>query len=189
LKPLLLKWGGAGCEIVAIDGLTEGAACTVLAARALINSVDDPLMIANSDQWVDLCIDDYLCEMCKSGHDGFIMTMRASDPKWSFVGFDDLGFVQRVVEKQVISNEATVGIYNFKRGHDFVVSADTMISEGVRVNGEFYVAPTYNSLIASGKRVGAYNIGEVGDGMYGLGTPEDLDAFLQTPLLNRVVGQ
>lgn len=189
LEPLLLSYGGIGCEIVAIDGLTEGAACTVLAARTLIDSVDNPLMIANSDQWVDLCIDDYLCQMTKSENDGFIMTMCASDAKWSFVGFDDQGFVQRVVEKEVISTEATVGIYNFRRGHDFVASADSMISKNLRVNGEFYVAPTYNLLIERGMRVGVYNIGKVGNGMYGLGTPDDLEAFLQMPVLTKAVGQ
>ena len=43
--------------------------------------------------------------------------------------------------------------------------------------GEFYVAPVYNELVNSDFKVGIYNIGEVGDGMYGLGTPEDLDNF------------
>ena len=56
--------------------------------------------------------------------------------------------VSEVVEKQVVSNEATVGIYNFRRGKDFVRAAETMIAKSLRVNGEFYVAPAYNELIA-----------------------------------------
>jgi dTDP-glucose pyrophosphorylase len=187
LEPLLRSWGGQGSEVIAIQGLTEGAACTVLAARALIDSVEYPLMIANSDQWVDISIDAYLSEMSKSDYDGLIMTMRATDPKWSFVGFDDLGNVSRIAEKEVISNEATVGIYNFASGSDFVVSADTMISKNLRVNNEFYVAPTYNMLIERGRRVGVYNVGEVGNGMYGLGTPCDLESFLRAPVLSRAL--
>ena len=79
--------------------------------------------------------------------------------------------VTRVVEKEVISNEATVGIYNFRHGSSFVKAAEAMINLDQRVNGEFYVAPTYNSLIKDGQKVGIYNIGSEGDGMYGLGIP------------------
>ena len=84
--------------------------------------------------------------------DGLIMTMTADDPKWSFVGLDGRRLVTRVVEKEVISNEATVGIYNFRRGSDFVRAAEQMIAKNLRVNNEFYVAPVYNELIAEGAR-------------------------------------
>ncbi|MFP3480636.1 hypothetical protein SB780_37935, partial [Burkholderia sp. SIMBA_057] len=75
------------------------------------------------------------------------MTMKADDATWSFVGFDASGKVNKVVEKEVISDEATVGIYNFKKGCEFVKSAEEMINENERVNNEFYVAPVYNYLI------------------------------------------
>lgn len=175
-----------GCSIIQLDGLTEGAACTVLSAKDLINT-DDPLMVANSDQYVDISIDDYLCAMDQDGLTGLIMTMKASDPKWSFVGLNDKALVEQVVEKQVISDEATVGIYNFKHGCDFVCAAEDMISENQRVNGEFYVAPAYNKLIENGKRVGIYNVGCEGAGMYGLGIPSDLEHFQSLSLSQRVV--
>ena len=104
-----------GCVIVPVEHVTEGAACTVLLAKQHIDT-DDALMLANSDQWVDIEIDDYLASMDRQRADGLIMTMQADDPKWSFVGLDRKRLVTRVVEKEVISNEATVGIYNFRRG-------------------------------------------------------------------------
>ena len=143
-----LERAAPGCRIVPVDQVTEGAACTVLLARDCIDS-DDPLMLANSDQWVDIEIDDYLASMDAADADGLIMTMKAHDPKWSFVGLDAAGWVTRVVEKQVISDEATVGIYNFRRGRDFVCAADQMIAKDLRVNDEFYVAPVYNELIGA----------------------------------------
>lgn len=185
LKEKLSVWA-PGCSIVELDGLTEGAACTVLRARDLINN-DDPLMIANSDQYVDCDIDTYLAGLDDSGLDGYIMTMRANSPKWSFVGLDAAGCATRVVEKEVISDEATVGIYNFRRGRDFVTSVDAMTAADLRVNGEFYVAPAYNEMINSGQRIGIHNIGEDGAGMHGLGIPADLDAFLALPLSLRAV--
>lgn len=168
-----------GCEVVSVDGLTEGAACTVLLAKQHIT--EDPLVIANCDQYVDCAIDDFLDSWFGGEYDGMIMTMTADDPKWSFVGFDAAGRVDRVVEKEVISNEATVGIYGFTRGLDFVRAAEDMIAANERVKNEFYVAPAYNRLIKEGANLGIWNIGSERNGMYGLGIPADLEYFLSLP--------
>lgn len=186
LRRKLQSWAPASL-IVELDGLTDGAARTVLAAREWIDS-NDRLMIANSDQYVDCAIDTYLDQQRRGGWDGYIMTMRAADPKWSFVALDAAGCATRVVEKEVISNEATVGIYNFLRGRDFVCGAEAMIAADLRVNGEFYVAPVYNELIRQGQRIGVHNIGEDGAGMHGLGIPRDLQAFMALPLSRRACG-
>jgi dTDP-glucose pyrophosphorylase len=185
LLPKLTAWA-PGSIVVAIDGVTAGAACTVLKARDYINN-GNPLMIANSDQFVDVSINSYLEDMKERGLSGLIMTMAADDPKWSYAAVDGDGFVTRVVEKEVISNNATVGIYNFARGSDFVDAAESMIDRDIRVNGEFYVAPVYNQMVQSGAKIGIYEIGSERNGMYGLGIPEDLDYFLSTPLSHQVV--
>jgi dTDP-glucose pyrophosphorylase len=176
-----------GCAIVPIDEVTEGAACTVLLAEHEIDP-DDLLVIANSDQWVDVSFDAHLDVLRDRGLDGLIMTMKADDPKWSYVALDPRGLVTRVVEKEVISDEATVGIYTSARGGDFVRGARAMIAADERVNNEFYVAPVYNRLIAEGAAIGVDNVGAVGAGMYGLGIPEDLDEFLALPISRRAAG-
>ena len=160
------------CVIVTIDRITEGAACTALLAKDFIDN-DNPLMIANSDQYVDIDINEYLSRL--KAYDGLIMTMPANDPKWSFIRYDGNKRVTLVREKEVISDQATVGIYNFAKGHDFVAGAEAMIKKNLRVNNEFYVAPVYNELIQAGKSVTYFDIGER---MHGLGTPKDLDLFL-----------
>jgi dTDP-glucose pyrophosphorylase len=172
------------CEIVNLDALTGGAACTVYAAMHLIDN-DHPVMVANSDQYVDIDINDYLKIMDEVQVDGLIMTMKADDPKWSFVGFNAKGMIDRVVEKKVISSEATVGIYNFRTGRQLIRAIERMFEKDLRVNGEFYVAPVYNEMIGRGARVIHYNIGSEGNGMYGLGTPADLDLFLSLPVSHR----
>ncbi len=165
-----------GCVIIPVSQVTEGAACTVLLAREYIDN-NAPLMIANSDQYVEVGIDDYLDEMDRLNADGLIMTFWSDHPKWSYCRLDEKNRVIEVVEKQVVSNEATVGIYNFKRGSDFVSAADRMIAESRRVNGEFYVAPAYNLIIDNQKLVVPKNIGSEHRGMHGLGTPEDFAVF------------
>lgn len=169
----MLKAIAPGCVIIPISYITEGAACTVLLAEKYINS-DDAMMIANSDQYVDSDINEYIAAM--KDYDGLIMTMPANHPKWSYIKFDDHGFVTMVREKEVISNEATVGIYNYKHGSDFVKFAHQMINKNIRVNNEFYVAPVYNEMIDAGKKIVFHNVGA---SMYGLGVPEDLNYFME----------
>ena len=161
-----------GCKVITIDHITEGAACTVLLAEKLIDN-EDALMIANSDQFVDMNINDYLAEM--KNKDGLIMTMPANDPQWSFIQFDEKFNVTMVREKEVISNEATVGIYNYKHGKNFVKYAHQMMDKNIRINNEFYVAPVYNEMIGAGLKIGFCNVGK---SMYGLGIPEDLEYFM-----------
>jgi NDP-sugar pyrophosphorylase family protein len=175
-----------GAEVVLIDGVTAGAACTVLLAPARIDNAD-PVMIANCDQWCDVSIDDYLATMERDRADGLIMTMTADDPKWSFVRLGPGGTPIEVVEKKVVSHEATVGLYNYRHGRDFVQAARAMIAADEKVNGEFYVAPVYNRLIQAGRRIALHNIGGVFAGMYGLGTPADLEKFLADPISRRAV--
>lgn len=182
-----LRAAAPGCEIVPIDAVTEGAACTVMLAEHAIDP-GDVLVIANSDQWVDHTMDEHLAILRREQLDGLIMTMTADDPKWSFVELDERRRVTNVVEKEVVSDEATVGIYTFAHGGDFVRAAKAMIAAGKRVNGEFYVAPAYNELIAEGAAIGIDNIGADADGMYGLGTPPDLEAFLALDISHRAAG-
>lgn len=162
-------------ELVQIDGVTEGAACTVLCATEYINN-NDELMIANSDQFIDFDINDFLTATHKED-DGLIMTFEASHPKWSYARTDKDGLVIEVAEKKIISNQATVGIYYYKYGRDFVCAAQAMIKKDIRHNNEFYVCPAYNEMIIAGKKVYIYPINV--EKMHGLGTPEDLNIFLR----------
>jgi dTDP-glucose pyrophosphorylase len=170
-----------GCVVVTVDHITEGAACTVLLAEKYIDN-GDAMMIANSDQYVDTDINRYLSAMGE--HDGLIMTMPADDPKWSFIQYDQKGYVTMVREKEVISNEATVGIYNYKHGGDFVKYAHRMIEKNIRVNNEFYVAPVYNEMIDAGKKIVFHDVGAK---MYGLGVPEDLKYFMEQPIAKSIL--
>lgn len=164
-------------EVIQIGSITAGAACTVLTASRFINS-GDPLLIANADQFVAGGISDFLSQAEESGSDGLILTFLSSHPKWSYARTArETGDVVEVAEKKVISDQATVGIYYFREGRDFVEGATRMISRNIRYSNEFYVCPVYNELILAGKRVRAHPIEN--ERMHGLGTPEDLNRFLE----------
>ena len=70
-------------EVVGVDGLTEGAACTVLLAEQLIDNANE-LVLANSDQVVDVSIEAFVREMRDRDADGGILTFRSDHPKWSY---------------------------------------------------------------------------------------------------------
>jgi dTDP-glucose pyrophosphorylase len=163
-------------EFVLIDKLTEGAACTVLHAHKHINT-EMPLLIANSDQIIDININEFLDDCAKRKLDGSILTFQSNDPKWSYAKLDMSGMVTEVKEKKVISEFATVGIYLFSKGRLFVESGIDMIVRNDRVNNEFYVCPAYNYAIHNGAKIGIYNIKE--EQMHGTGTPEDLSKYLE----------
>ena len=73
-----------------------------------------------------------------------------------------------------ISKNATVGVYYWKKGSDYVNCAETMIKKNIRVNNEFYVCPVYNEAISDGKKIVIDKVSE----MHGLGTPDDLKNFI-----------
>ncbi len=162
-------------EILTINHVTEGPPQTILMlAEHLINN-DEEFIIANSDQLVvdenfmNNSIDFYR----KNNADGGILCFLNDDPKWSYVEYKDSKII-RTVEKEKISDIATVGIYYWKHGKDFVSSVKKMIDAKDKFNNEYYTCPSYNYMIADGKLVLPYMI----NNMHGLGTPKDVEKFL-----------
>ena len=168
-----------GVEIVYAEQLTEGAACTCLLAKTQINN-ERPLFIINSDQFIDWDADTFWQQVSTEAEhaDGNILCFKhpaeLNDTKWSYaqVGPDDC--VVDVREKEVSSDNSTVGAYFWQRGADFVSAAEEMIGRNLRVNGEFYVAPAYNVNIERGQKIRLSFCRK----MWGLGIPADLSTFL-----------
>ena len=169
----LLTLIAPNCKIVQIDGLTEGAACTVLKAKEYINN-NEPLIIANSDQYIKWNSFETISSFNHKDADGGILSFTSLHPKHSFAKVDSNGYVTEVAEKNPISNNATVGIYHWKQGSDFVRYAEQMISKNIRTNNEFYICPVYNEAIQDGKKIKISSVDE----MWGMGTPEELNNFL-----------
>lgn len=168
----------ANATIVPVARLTEGTACTLLLARSHFDT-DQPMLVANSDQLVDFSCQDFIDDARQRDLDGSILVFRdeTRDPKWSFAALDEEGYVTEVAEKRPISDLATVGIYLFMNGTAFVRAAADMLASNDRVNGEFYTCPVYNYMIRNGAKIGIYEVPR--SAMSGLGTPDDLDEYLQ----------
>lgn len=163
-------------HVVPIEGVTEGAACTACIGIEAMNDPDGELIIAGCDQWVDWEPTHFLKFCRREKCDGALPTFYATHPKWSFCHVEKGYEVTAVVEKQPISTYANVGIYYYRKASMFFNAAHAMIKKNMRVNGEFYVAPAYNEMILEGAKIINYTVPK----MYGLGTPEDMQASVAT---------
>jgi len=164
------------CTIISLPRATQGACETVLFATEDIDN-DVPLLIANSDQFLDdVPIAQHLKYLAHRKADGVLFTFESVHPKWSFVYKDADDVVKYVTEKDPVSKEASTGIYYFSKGSEFVKYANQMISKDIRVNNEYYIAPVYNEYLEDAKDVQTFQLSN--DSFWGLGTPEDLTYFL-----------
>jgi ribose 5-phosphate isomerase B len=101
------------------------------------------------------------------------LTFTANSPDHSYSDYGEDGIVTNVVEKEVISKEANVGLYHFKTGKMFLKYADEMIQNEILVKNEFYIAPMYNLMIRDGLKITAANT----EKMHVLGTPHQFEFF------------
>lgn len=163
-----------GCEVIACEGETAGALCSALLARDQLDP-EQGLLIANSDQFITSGVADFHAACAGSALDGWILTFRSTHPRWSFVRRTADGEALEVAEKRPISDEATVGLYYFRRAGDFFAGAESVLLKGLRTRESFYVSSVYNELILEGKRIGCHHLP---DGVvYKLATPEDVAEF------------
>lgn len=163
-------------KTIKIDYVTEGPACTCLIVKNLINN-DTPLIVSNCDQIMRWNGDYFVNSCLASPYDGIVVTYDENTPKNSYAKLSNRGDVVRIEEKNVISNVSLNGIHFWKMGSDFVSSAESMIAQNERYNNEFYVGPTYNQLIAQGKKIGIFHIPK--ECHHPVGVPSDLGIFLE----------
>lgn len=168
----LKKLYGKDAQIMFTNGITEGAAATALLARDLIND-DEELIISNADQYFACREFEEELNSQRKTYSGMIPLFEATHPRWSFAKVNQNGFITEVAEKVPISNRATVGVYYFKKGKDFVWAAEEMIRKDIRRNNEFYVCPVFNELLGRGDKIKAANA----NFMWSMGTPEDVAYF------------
>jgi dTDP-glucose pyrophosphorylase len=142
---------------ITLTGETKGAACTALLAIKAINN-DDALIIANTDQIIDVDFDEVIEAFEYQNADAGTICFPSVHPRWSYVLTDEAGRVFEATEKRPISKNAIAGFYYFSRGKDFVDAAMSTIYKDSNVNGQYFIAPTFNELILQQKLVVSYQM-------------------------------
>ena len=170
IDDILREKFGNDITIVVIDRVTDGSVSTCLLAKEHIDN-DVPLLIYTPDVYFQPTFDP---SDIATDSDGFILTFKANSPAHSYVELDEDGNALRTAEKEVISQNAAVGVYYYKTGKMFVDYAEKMIEQNIRVKNEFYICPMYNLMIQDGLRVNIHQA----EKMHVLGTPAELEFFV-----------
>jgi RpiB/LacA/LacB family sugar-phosphate isomerase len=168
---------GNEISIVVTDGLTEGSVCSCLLARDHIDN-DSPLVIHTLDIQFFPTFDPSVLE--GEDCDGLLLTFKSNSTNYSYVATDAAGLATKTAEKKVISPNACVGIYGFKKGSDFCAFADQMIKQDLRTNSEFYISPLYNLLIDAGLKIRTQSV----EKMHIFGTPAEFQ-FYKNNVINK----
>lgn len=163
----------AQVEIIEVSGTTEGPASSVLLGLESVD-LEHPVVVANSDQFVVFDYDRFFENLLAQKNPGTLLTLKDTDPKWSFIETDSEGNFSAIHEKRPISDIATVGIYGFTTGTILLKAIESMMVADQRTNGEFYVGPAYNFVGEDRGLVSWIDVGPTGSHFFGLGTPADL---------------
>lgn len=140
------------CEIVKLDKMTKGSACSGLMAVQYVDN-DSELVIANSDQLFNCNLSEKISSFKERGLDGACLCFRSVHPRWSYVKIDGEAVVE-AAEKNPISENAIAGFYYYSKGKYFLNNAMRMIQNDANLNGSFYVSPVFNEMILAGLKVG-----------------------------------
>ena len=165
---------GADVKIVVAENDTDGTVSSCLLAKEFIDN-DRKLFITTLDVFFTPYFD---FEKFNFDSDGCILTFDADNPAYSYSDVGSDGYVIRTAEKELISNKASVGLYCFNKGSEFVKYSEKMISDNLRTRNEFYIAPLYNLLIEDGLKINTYPINK----MYHMGTPDEMNYFIENEL-------
>jgi len=179
LEKLLL---GLGDEIILCNYDTAGAAESLLLAERYVTELNKPFLSVNCDQYLDWDSNKFLDEIKKNTDVSYIPTYKETSNKCSYVKLNNEGYISEVREKQVISNDATIGLYHWAKTSDFFTDAKVLIEKNLRENNEYYVAPIYNISISRGLKIKNFPINN--NEFWPIGTPTDLEIFLKEKRFN-----
>jgi RpiB/LacA/LacB family sugar-phosphate isomerase len=165
-KILKKKYGDI--TVVEVTKDTGGSVETCLLAEKYIDN-DIPLFIYTLDTLHEPKFNPAEHKL----EDGFVLTFKSNSKDHSYVKVNEQGYAIETAEKQVISNNASVGIYYFRTGKMFMKYAKEMIEKNYRFNNEFYICPLYNLMIRDGLKVTIKDV----DKIHVIGTPNDVHFF------------
>lgn len=173
ISKLIKNFDNTAIEIK-INYLTLGSSDTALLAEKYINN-NDPLIITNCDQFISWDSTKFLNFISDEKIDGCVVLYESNDPKHSFVKINNNKIIA-FAEKNIISNDALIGIHYWKNGKDFINSAKQLIKDYLEKElKECYISETYNYLV-NNKNIVPYFINN--NEFSPLGTPEDIEIFV-----------
>jgi len=133
-------------------------------------SVDKKLVIHNIDT---IIVNRDFCKIARllDKYDGLIDVIESSNPGYSYVLSDENRVISKIVEKEVISDFATTGLYCFSDYDEY----SYFFNSATFLKDELYVSDVYIRYIENGCKIFSYKA-EFGH-TYESGTPEQYESL------------
>ena len=159
-------------KFIPIKHDTRGASETVLYALNSMSAkeLDRLTIVVDSDNFYQ----DDIIKLSKEMDSNLIFYFKDYDPNpiYSYLKLDG-NKITAIKEKEKISDNACVGAYCFKSGTLLSKIIKSVLVEGKKQKGEYYISALYDHLIHSGETVLASEI----SGFTCLGTPHQVRSF------------
>ena len=161
------------CKIVILTKSTDGSLETIYLALNELNIKDGQLYIHTSDIVVPQKID--LEKTFLDDEEAITYTFKANNNSYSYCNFatNSEDKIIGMVEKEVVSNKANIGLYGFKSVGLFLKYAESIFNKKEKVKGEYYVSSVFDYYFKANKLVIAKEVPEV----HIIGTPVELEFF------------
>lgn len=166
-KKILQYYPNARIEI--IPEVLPGAVMTCLAGIKSLPD-DEPILFNDCDHmfqcnsWNKFCREERFDEL-----EGGLLTFKSNDSRFSFVAYDEQGYVIRTIEKEVISNDAICGAYYFRSRKIFEDATEIYLKNCSY--SEYFVSGVYNEMAKMGNKIKTFDT----DFHVSFGTPEEYE--------------
>ncbi|MFO6423879.1 glycosyltransferase family 2 protein [Motilimonas sp. KMU-193] len=167
-------------QIIELDAPTRGQAETVTLGLEQLGKVNQPITIFN----IDTFRPNFKMPDIQAQCDGYLEVFQGSGDNWSFAKPASASSTRVIetAEKRPISNLCSTGLYYFANSQDYLDAYYhyAALPPSQWDQGELYIAPLYNYLIAKGKAIHYHLINR--DEVIFCGVPAEYDSFKQRAL-------
>lgn len=132
---------------------TRGALATAMLAVDFMSANSPIVLIPTNSHLEKNVFFTFLEQMIQAEYSAGTMCVRSDNPRFSYIRVHD-GKVIEVIEKKVVGNLATTGIFFFRTREILVESAKWAFVNNQTTNSSFYIAPCLNYAISKGLEIG-----------------------------------
>ncbi len=163
-----VKAPGREMEIVSVQGMTEGQACTCLLGLAKVD-LEKPLLIAPCDSAL-VYDENRLAELTADpAIDCLVWTFRnhphanRNPHQYGWVKVDQQNQIEKISCKKALSNDVKkdpgiIGVFWFRKARFFRDAAEELIRQNRRVNNEFYADSAIEVFVEQGLRAKIFDV-------------------------------
>jgi dTDP-glucose pyrophosphorylase len=132
---------------------TKGALATALLPIDLIKS-DEPVVLIPTNSIVQAGeLRKFIKQMIADRVSAGALLIKSNNPEYSYARIHDNRVIE-FIEKTVVGNMATTGVFYFKDKALLLQSAKWAFVNSQILNSQFFVAPSLNYILTSGQEVG-----------------------------------